>query len=183
MRPSHVRPARRGRWSRHTSGPQDRVGLLSWGRTVAWVPPLTGRRARLLLMDELLSVGGAEQDPLRRRLEGGRVAIPSDAMVVGVTGLRSRYFVQGLMRYRHAGHTVAALVVDIADLLPPPKTRADEAALRVWLAQRDAERFALDRRGVATAVVSESPGVGPAISTLRRKMSTLHRGGIGTLAG
>jgi uncharacterized protein (DUF58 family) len=38
---------------------QDRVGLLARGRAAAWLPPRGGRRAQLLLLDELLAVGGA----------------------------------------------------------------------------------------------------------------------------
>ena len=150
-------------------GAQDRVGLLARGRTVAWVPPQGGRRARWMLMEELLSVGGAAEDHLRRRRRGVRPFVPADALVVGVTGLRSRRFMNDLLHYRRAGHTVVALVIDTADLMPEPESPVEAAAQRIWHARREAERHLLDRSGVPTALVTRSGGVGPAVSALRRR--------------
>jgi uncharacterized protein (DUF58 family) len=154
---------------------QDRVGLLARGRTVAWVPPQGGRRARWLLLDELLSVGGAAEDPWRRRRGWGRVSVPTDALIVGVTSLESRGFVRDLLHHRRVGHPTVALVIDTADLLPPVRDRIDRAARRLWLARRDAERHALDRSGVPTALVPSAGGVGPAISNLRRRLLAQRR--------
>lgn len=158
---------------------QDRVGLLAQGRTAAWLPPQGGRRARWLLIDELLTVGGAVEDRERRRRHGGRVVIPSDALMVGVTDLRSRRFVRQLLHYRRAGHAAVALVIDTSDLLPDGGGRVDTAARRIWLAQREAERHSLERGGVPTALVAATEGVGSAISNLRRRMSALHATRIG----
>lgn len=156
---------------------QDRVGLLARGRTAAWLPPRGGRRARWMLLEELLTVGRAAEDPTRRRVTRGRVAVPADALVVGVTGLRSEIFTPELLHYRRAGHTAAALVIDTSDLLPAGPGRVHEAARRVWLAQRDAERDALERGGVSTALVTATEGVGPALLALRRKMQALRQPG------
>ena len=153
---------------------QDRVGLLAQGRTAAWLPPQGGRRARWLLLDELLSVGGAAEDRWRRRRRAGRVLVPADALMVGVTSLASRAFQRDLLHYRRTRHTTVALIIDTSDLLPEPKDRVDEAAQRIWLARREAERHALDRGGVPTALVTAAEGVAPAISALRRRMRGLH---------
>jgi uncharacterized protein (DUF58 family) len=153
---------------------QDRVGLLAQGRTAAWLPPRGGRRARWLLLDELLSVGGAAEDRWRRRWRDARVMVPADALIVGVTSLGSHTFLRDLLRYRRTGHTTVALVIDTSDLLPDPADRVDAAARRIRLAQRDAERHALDRGGVPTALVTTSEGAGAAISALRRRMRRLH---------
>lgn len=152
---------------------QDRVGLLAQGRTTAWLPPRGGRRARWMLLDELLSVGRAAEDMSWRRRRGSRLMVPSDALVVGVTTLRSQTFVPELMRYRRAGHTTVALVIDTSDLLPPVADEAGDASRRVWLAQREAERHALHRGGVPTALVTPTEGVGAAVLTLRRRMDAL----------
>lgn len=152
---------------------QDRVGLLARGPTAAWLPPRGGRRARWLLVEELLAVGGAAEDVWRRR-RGGRTAVPADALVVGVTGLRGPGFAEALLHYRRTGHTAAALVIDTYDLLPPARDETDEAARRIWLAQREASRYQLDRSGVPTALVTVAGGVGPAISSLRRRMRSFH---------
>jgi uncharacterized protein (DUF58 family) len=155
---------------------QDRVGLLARGRTVAWLAPRGGRRARWQLLDELLAVGGAAAAYWRPRRRKGRVIVPTDALIVGITGLGWRWFVRDLLHHRRAGHATAALVIDTFDLLPKGDTRLDAAARRIWLAQRDAERHALDRGGVPTALVTGAAGVGPAISALRRRMGALHAG-------
>jgi uncharacterized protein (DUF58 family) len=157
---------------------QDRVGLLARGRTTAWLPPQGGRRARWLLLDELLSVGAAQETPwLAWRLRT-RVAVPADALVVGVTALRSRDFVRELLHHRRAGHTTAALVIDTADLLGGGTGRVDVAVRRLWLASREAERHALERGGVPTALVAADGSVGGAVSALRRRMSSAKQVGV-----
>ncbi|HEX2167963.1 MAG TPA: DUF58 domain-containing protein [Longimicrobiales bacterium] len=150
---------------------QDRVGLLAEGRTTAWLPPRGGRRARWLLLDQLLAVGGAAEDVWQRSHRSTRIVVPSDALILGVTSLRSHAFLRTLLHYRRAGHTSGALVIDTADLLPDATDRVGEAARRIWLAQNDAARHALERGGVPTAVVA-SEGVGPAIAMLRRRMNS-----------
>ncbi len=126
-----------------------------------------------MLLDELLSVGRAAQDLSRRRIPRKRVAVPSDALIVGVTSLHSHTFVPYLMRYRRIGHATVALVIDTSDLLPDVGNPIDTAARRIWLAQRDAERRALDRAGIPTALVTGTGGVGAAILSLRRRMNAL----------
>ncbi|TVP55154.1 MAG: DUF58 domain-containing protein [Gemmatimonadales bacterium] len=148
---------------------QDRVGILTHGVTTAWLPPQGGRRARWMLLNELLTVGGAVEDQLRRRRASLRVAVPSDALVVGITNLRSPSFTKSLLHHRRTGRTTVALVVDTLDLLPEPAGPVDEAARRIWLGRREADRHLLDRGGIPTALVTSTDGVGPAISALRRR--------------
>lgn len=156
-------------------GAQDRVGLLARGKTAAWVPPRGGRRARWMLIEELLSVGGAAEDLRRRRRHGTRFVIPSDALIVGVTTLRFRAFTRDLIHHRRMGHTTAALVIDTSDLLPPARDPIDTAALRIWDAEREAERRILHRGGVPTALVRASEGVAPAVMTLHRRMNAFRQ--------
>jgi hypothetical protein len=101
--------------------------------------------------------------------------VPTDALVVGVTTLRSQTFAPELVRYRRAGRTTVALVIDTADLLPETTGSAGGAARRVWLAQRDAERHALHRGGVPTALVTPTEGVGSAVLALRRATDALQQ--------
>ena len=152
---------------------QDRVGLLARGRTTAWLPPRGGRRARLMVLDELLAVGGAAEDPAQRRRRRARATIPGDALVVGVTSLRSQTFVPELIHHRRVGHTTVALIVDTSDLLPASEDALDEAAQRLLLAQLETERRALERGGVPTALVTAEDGAGAAILALRRKLEVL----------
>ncbi|NNF12029.1 MAG: DUF58 domain-containing protein [Gemmatimonadetes bacterium] len=152
---------------------QDRVGLLARGRTTAWLPPRGGRRARLMVLDELLAVGGAAEDPTRRRYRRTRATVPADALVVGVTSLRSQTFVPELLHHRRVGHTTVGLIVDTTDLLPESEDALDEAAKQILLAQLEAERQTLERGGVPTATVTADHGAGAAILALRRKLESL----------
>lgn len=153
---------------------QDRVGLLARGRTAAWLPPRGGRRARWMLLDELLSIGRAVEDPSRRRLPTQRVTIPSDALIVGVTSLRSERFATALLHYRRTGHATAALVIDTMDLVPRQGGPVDDAARRVFMAQRDSIRRSLDRGGVPTALITAEGGPSAAILSLRRRMNAMQ---------
>lgn len=158
---------------------RDRVGLLVGGKTPAWMPPGGGRRARWMLLEQLLAVGGAAQD--RTRLL--RRHIPSDALVVGVTSLQSRDFVRELTGHRRRGRAVAALVLDLSDLIgagPSGEARDPaRAALRLWMARRDVDLRSLERAGVRTATVRDSEGIAPAISNLRRRMGPRTAGASG----
>jgi uncharacterized protein (DUF58 family) len=158
---------------------QDRVGLLARGRTTAWLPPHGGRRARYMLLDELLAIGRAAEDLHWRPRRGGRATLPHDALVVAITSLQSRDFIHELLHFRRAGHTAVALVVDDSDLLPDDGGIVDEAARRIWLASRETNRHSLERGGIATALVTVRDGVGPAISSLRRRMATVRSAGTG----
>lgn len=160
---------------------QDRVGLLARGRTAAWLPPRSGRRARYMLLDELLTVGRAVEEVSLRRVPH-RTVVPADALVVGISSLYSQTFARDLLRHRRAGLATVALVIDTTDLSPEPRTRADAAARRIRLAQRDAERHKLERNGVPTAMVTAADGVGAAVLSLRRRMDLLlqpNRAGVG----
>ncbi len=158
---------------------QDRVGLVASGRTTAWLPPSSGRRARWVLLDELLAVGGAAEDRRVARTFR-RVNLPADALVVGVTTLRSPSFTRQLVHHRRKGHTTAALVVDTTDLVPPPADIVDAAAQRLWRKEVEVERHRLERAGVPTALVA-GDDVAPAISALRRVLS--RRAGASRAAG
>lgn len=154
---------------------QDRVGLIAQGQITAWLPPRGGRRARWIVLDELLTVGRAAEDLSRRRRPRRRVAVPTDALIVGVTSLRSQMFGPLLLRYRRAGHATVALVIETSDQLPEAGSHMDAAVRRIWLAQRDAERQSLERGGVPTALVTAGEGVGAAVLTLHRRMNALQR--------
>lgn len=146
---------------------QDRVGLLAVGRTAAWLPPRGGRRARWMLIDELLAVGAAAEDWRQRRWRI-RADVPADALVVGVTSLRSPGFPQDLMHHRRQGRTTVALVIDTADLLAPPADSVDAAAQRIWQMDLELRRYELERSGIPTAVVRGDGGVGAAVSLVRK---------------
>lgn len=149
---------------------QDRVGLLARGRTTAWLPPRGGPRARWMLMEELLAVGRAAEGFPRHRSARSRIGVPADALIVGVTTLRSQVFAPDLLHFRRAGHTTVTLVIDVSEMSPDEGDREYLAARRIWLGQRESERRILERGGVPTALVSEAGGAGAAILSLRRRL-------------
>jgi uncharacterized protein (DUF58 family) len=155
---------------------QDRVGILASGRAVAWVPPQGGRRARALLVDELLDIGAAAEDVHGGRRRVGRVVVPSDALVVGVTPLRSTVFTLELVHFRRTGRRVVVLGIDTEDLHQRAPDPVREAARRVWRVQRDLERRALEDAGIPTVLVTGDGGVGPAVAALRRRLSRARTG-------
>jgi uncharacterized protein (DUF58 family) len=156
---------------------QDRVGLVSEGPAAAWLPPRSGRRARWMLLDELLGVGAAAEDRRSRRPQR-RLAVPPDALVVGVTSLRSPTFARQLVHHRRLGRTTVALVVDTSDLLPPVHGPVEAAAQRLWRVEVDIARYELERAGVPTALVPPAGAVAPAIAILRRATSRLDRAAV-----
>ena len=155
-------------------GAQDRVGIMARGRTSTWLPPRGGRRARWMVLDELLAVGRAAEDLSRRRRPRRHVAVPSDALIVGVTSLRSQTFTPHLLRFRHTGHATVALVIETSDLLPEARSPMDAAVRRIWFGQREAERHLLERSGIPTALVTPTEGVGAAILSLHRRMKAFR---------
>ncbi|HSM06905.1 MAG TPA: DUF58 domain-containing protein [Longimicrobiales bacterium] len=157
---------------------QDRVGILAAGRAVAWVPPQGGRRARALLIDELLDVGAAAEDFHGRRRRAGRVLVPSDALVVGITPLRSTAFTRELVHYRRTGRRVVVLGIDTGDLGASEGDPVREAARRVWLVEREIERRALEDAGIPTVLVTDAGGVGPAVTALGRRLARSRAGGV-----
>jgi uncharacterized protein (DUF58 family) len=158
---------------------QDQVGLLAVGRTAAWLPPRGGRRARWMLLDELLAVGAAAEDWRRRRWRT-RSVVPADALVVGITSLRSPGFPQDLLHHRRSGRTTVALVIDNGDLLPTPRDAADAAAQRIWQLDLQMRRYDLERSGIPTAVVRGEGGVGAAVSLVRKATARRAATGGGT---
>jgi hypothetical protein len=128
-----------------------------------------------MLLEELLGVGRAAEDLLHRKWARRRMDVPADALMVGITTLRSQVFAPDLLRFRRAGHTTVAMIVDTSDLLPSGGDRIDAAARRVWLAQRDVERQSLERGGVPTALVTAKGEAGPAILALRRRLDTSRK--------
>lgn len=140
-------------WSiaRHHLAVGDRVGLLATGPTPRWLTPTAGRRAQWLVLDALLradpavSVRRRPVDPARMEL-----AVPPDALVVGVSALQSDAFVAAMAHHRRLGRPTSVVAVELADLLPPAGDAAERAARQLWATEVDGRRGALARAGVRT---------------------------------
>ncbi len=128
----------------------DRVGLVTFGGYPAWIAPGGGERALLAFCDRLLATRAAWTEAQRsvRYLPG--VAIPSGALVVGVTPLHDSRMVVALADLRRRGLEVAAVEVDVADQLAvmAPATAEAAAALRLWGMELERRRRALAAVGI-----------------------------------
>lgn len=140
-------------WSiaRHHLAAGDRVGLLATGPTPRWLTPTAGRRAQWLVLDALLrtdpSVGVRRRPVDTARME---LAVPPDALVVGVSSLQSDAFVATMAHHRRLGRPTSVVAVELADLLPAATGEVERAARRLWATEVEGRREALARAGVRT---------------------------------
>jgi uncharacterized protein (DUF58 family) len=136
----------------------DRVGLVTFGGYPAWLVPGGGERALLGICDRLLITQAAWTEAQRSVEFLPAHVIPAGASVVGLTPLHDSRMVAALVDLRRRGMDVAAVEVDVSDLI------ADAAAARgvppsavaLWQLERERRRDVLASVGVA--VVPWPPG-------------------------
>jgi uncharacterized protein (DUF58 family) len=137
----------------------DRVGLVELGGVTRWVSPGAGRHHLQRLVDALLATRLFRSEADRPVSIVPPRALPPRSFVVALSPLLDRRFIEALGVLRAGGHDVA--VVEF----PPPldetsprwnRTDLSPAALRLWLAEREALRDRLAERGVAVA--ARQPG-------------------------
>lgn len=138
----------------------DRVGLVTFGGYPGWVTPGSGDRGRYAFLDKLLATAAAWTEAQRSISVLPRLAVPPGASLVAVTPLHDLRMVSALLDLRQRGSAVAALQVDVTDLLPRPGETAGDAparaAVRLWRLELERRAHVLDRGGVP--VVSWPPG-------------------------
>jgi uncharacterized protein (DUF58 family) len=128
----------------------DRVGLVTFGGYPAWIAPGGGERALLAFCDRLLATRAAWTEAQRSVRYLPAVAIPSGALVVGVTPLHDSRMVVALADLRRRGLDVAAVEVDVGDELAAmaPDSPTSAAALRLWRLELERRRRALAAVGI-----------------------------------
>lgn len=133
----------------------DRVGLVATGTSLAWLPPVSGRRARLQVLDALLAVGsdlaGSPRDGATR--DARRAPLPADAIVVGVSPLQSDAFIAEVLHHVRLGRPAMVVGIETADLLEEPDGPVETAARRLWAIEVTVRRSKLSRAGVPSAMV------------------------------
>lgn len=166
--PGALALAARVAWSvaRHHLVVGDRVGLLASGPTPRWMPPAAGRRAQWLVLDALLRADPAAT-VRRRPVDVARLelAVPADALVIGVSALQSDAFVAAMAHQRRLGRPTSVVAIELADLLPAADDDAERAARLLWTQEVEARREGLARAGVRT--VTAGVDVAAAIRALR----------------
>jgi uncharacterized protein (DUF58 family) len=152
----------------------DRVGLVTFGGYPAWIAPGGGERALLAFCDRLLATRAAWTEAQRSVRYLPSVAIPSGALVVGLTPLHDSRMVVALADLRRRGLEVAAVEIDVADDLaamiaagPVPA-----AALGLWRLELERRRRVLAAVGIP--IVPWPPGDEPAAVVERLAHARRH---------
>lgn len=128
---------------------RDRVGLISYGQRVRWIPPGVGHRQADAIMNLMLTdTGGGERLDAVTRLP--RAALPPGALIMVFSPLLSLRLIETLRELRERGF--ATIVVDVLCAEPDPgrgrgRGTAD-LARRVWRMEQQAIRFSLRELGI-----------------------------------
>ena len=155
----------------------DRVGLVTFGGYPAWVAPGSGERALLALCDRLLATRAAWTEAQRSVQYLPAAAIPSGALVVGLTPLHDSRMVVALADLRRRGLEVAAVEIDVTDtLVAKPTAGRVPAALGLWRLELERRRQVLGAVGIA--VVPWSPGEEAAVVLERLARARRPRVGV-----
>jgi uncharacterized protein (DUF58 family) len=139
-------------------GAHDRVGVVTFGGYPAWLVPGGGERALLAICDRLLITQAAWTEAQRSVEYLPAPVIPAGATVIGLTPLHDGRMVAALIDLRRRGMAVAAVEVDVDDIVAPAAaTRGvPPAAVALWRLERERRRDVLDSVGVG--VVPWPPG-------------------------
>jgi len=136
---------------------RDRVGLVSFGGFVQWLPPGGGHAALYRLLDTLMETQvfataawkGIRHLPPR--------TLPAKALIVALTPLVDERGVAALFDLRARGYDLA--VVDISPLTAAAPAAAGEwgeLATRLWALERETLRHRYQRLGAAVVEWSEA---------------------------
>ena len=102
-----------------------------------------------------------------------RAALPSDAVVVGVSPMQSDAFVATVVHHRRLGRPTVVIGVETTDLLPPATDDVERAARRLWAIDVDVRVANLSRAGVPAVVVIDDAA--PAIALLADRSRPVRR--------
>ncbi len=158
----------------------DRVGLIELGGLVRWVSPGTGRHQLQRLTDALLATQlyaySAERDltviPPR--------ALPPRSLVVGLSPLYDRRFVDALFALRAGGHDVA--VIDCSPIPTEPvgsgaRSGPTRVAFRLWQAERAVTADLLAEHGVTVGRWRVGEQLDPVLAELIRRRRGVRTAG------
>ena len=135
-------------------GHRDRIGFLTFGGQLRWIPPGLGERALTRVVDGLLDTEVLLTSNWEHVTRVPVGALPSQALLLAVTPLDNDTALQTLLDLRARGFDLAVVA------LPAPALEATtELGRRVATLQRDARRLRLERLGVAVGVATDLTGL------------------------
>lgn len=130
---------------------RDRVGLVSLGGVLRWLQPGMGATQRYRLIETMLETG------VRPTYTWGDVnliparILPANALVLSLTPLLDRRFVDALADLRARGFDVAVVEVDPVPLVEPGTSGVEPLAFRLWILEREVLRLRLEQLGIGVA--------------------------------
>lgn len=125
---------------------RDRVGYISFGGPLAWLPPGSGTRQLMRIMTMMLATEsvGAQRGDLDRL---PRAALPPGALILVFSPLLSRPLIRTLRDLRERGFAV--LIIDVLNAEPPAGSDSVAGmARRIWRMEQQAIRFSLRELGI-----------------------------------
>jgi uncharacterized protein (DUF58 family) len=128
----------------------DRVGVVTFGGYPAWLVPGGGERTLLAICDRLLTTQAAWTEAQRSVQFLPAHVIPAGAMVVGLTPLHDARMAVALVDLRRRGMEVAAIEVDVSDIVNVAAVArgVPPAAVALWRLERERRREVLTSVGV-----------------------------------
>jgi uncharacterized protein (DUF58 family) len=152
-------------------GQRDRLGLLTFGGQLRWVPLGLGERALFRVVDGLLDTEillSSSWDEVVRVPIG---ALPTHALLLAVTALDNDTAVRTLIDLRGRGFDVAVVSLP----LPTDALAHTDLGRRLVALQRDARRLQLERLGVAVSTAASLDDLPVAIEEVERCRRRLPR--------
>jgi uncharacterized protein (DUF58 family) len=130
---------------------RDRVGLVALGGVLRWLQPGMGVTQRYRLLETLVETGIEPTYTWRDiNIVPARI-LPTKALVVALTPLVDPRFVAALVDLRARGFDLVVVELDPSDVVEAGSGELGSLAHRVWLLEREVNRFRLERLGVGIA--------------------------------
>ena len=129
---------------------KDRVGLITYGGTIDWMKPATGRAQYERLADVLLRATVVFTYVSKDLAVVPRRVLPSHALVVAITPLLDPRFTKAALDLAARGFDLVVIVVSPVDVTRTAVTGspADELACRLWALERRARLDDFRRHGI-----------------------------------
>jgi uncharacterized protein (DUF58 family) len=150
---------------------KDRVGLITYGGTIDWVRPGSGRAQYERLAEVLLRAHVVFTYVAKDLTRIAPRVLPSHALVIAVTPLLDARFTTAALDLAARGFDLVVVavspVVITRDLVRGSPT--DELACRLWTVERRASLDAFRRHGIAVSEWSPSEALEGALAQHRRR--------------
>jgi uncharacterized protein (DUF58 family) len=144
-----------------------RVGLITFGGTVAWVRPRMGLRQQYLIVDALLSAAVFENQAWKGIELLPRRVLPPKALVVAVTPMEDERVLAALVDMRARGIDVVTVEVSPVPYNPPDSGPVAALAHRMWIMEREAQRGRYQAMGMPVVEWTEDRPIAVAVEELR----------------